>query len=78
IARRAGVTVLGTPAEIYRFGAIFSCFSFTYLLVVLATAEGFLPVFYRLGVTSTYEYLEMRFGQSVRLCATAMYIVQTV
>ncbi|CAM9812472.1 unnamed protein product [Lampetra planeri] len=74
----SGVTVLGTPAEIYRFGAIFSCFSFTYLLVVLATAEGFLPVFYRLGVTSTYEYLEMRFGQSVRLCATAMYIVQTI
>ena len=51
----SAVTVLGTPAEIYRHGAIFCIFAITYALVVLCSAEIFLPVFYRLGITSTYE-----------------------
>ncbi|OXB75401.1 UNVERIFIED_CONTAM: hypothetical protein H355_010603 [Colinus virginianus] len=53
----SAVTVLGTPAEIYRYGAIFCIFAITYALVVLCSAEIFLPVFYRLGITSTYETL---------------------
>ncbi|ELK25979.1 Sodium-coupled monocarboxylate transporter 1 [Myotis davidii] len=52
----SAVTVLGTPTEVYRFGAIFSLFGITYLLVVVISAEIFLPVFYRLGITSTYEF----------------------
>ncbi|XP_019148205.1 sodium-coupled monocarboxylate transporter 1 isoform X2 [Corvus cornix cornix] len=53
----SAVTVLGTPAEIYRYGAIFCIFAITYGLVVLCSAEIFLPVFYKLGITSTYETL---------------------
>ncbi|RMC03254.1 hypothetical protein DUI87_20448 [Hirundo rustica rustica] len=53
----SAVTVLGTPAEIYRYGAIFCIFAITYALVVLCSAEIFLPVFYKLGITSTYETL---------------------
>uniref|UniRef100_A0A8C8ST99 Solute carrier family 5 member 12 n=1 Tax=Pelusios castaneus TaxID=367368 RepID=A0A8C8ST99_9SAUR len=30
------------------------------------------------GITSTYEYLELRFNKSVRLAATLIYIVQTI
>ncbi|KAI4577822.1 hypothetical protein MJT46_019353 [Ovis ammon polii x Ovis aries] len=52
----SAVTVLGTPSEVYRFGAIFSIFAITYFLVVVLSAEVFLPVFYKLGITSTYEY----------------------
>ncbi|KAK7813684.1 hypothetical protein U0070_001390 [Myodes glareolus] len=73
----SAVTVLGTPAEVYRFGAIFSIFAITYFLVVLLSAEVFLPVFYRLGITSTYEYLELRFNRFIRLCGTVLFIVQT-
>ncbi|XP_071075132.1 sodium-coupled monocarboxylate transporter 1 isoform X2 [Dasypus novemcinctus] len=74
----SAVTVLATPAEVYRFGAIFSIFAVTYLLVVLITAEVFLPVFYKLGITSTYEYLELRFNRYIRLCGTVLFIVQTI
>ncbi|XP_006084151.1 sodium-coupled monocarboxylate transporter 1 isoform X1 [Myotis lucifugus] len=74
----SAVTVLGTPTEVYRFGAIFSLFGITYLLVVVISAEIFLPVFYKLGITSTYEYLELRFNKYVRLCGTIVYIIQTV
>ncbi|XP_074181027.1 sodium-coupled monocarboxylate transporter 1 [Rhinolophus sinicus] len=74
----SAVTVLGTPAEVYRFGMIYSLFGITYFLVVVITAEVFLPVFYKLGITSTYEYLELRFNKYVRLCGTIFYIIQTI
>lgn len=51
----SAVTVLGTPAEVYRFGAMFSVFAISYAFTVLISSEVFLPVFYRLGITSTYE-----------------------
>ncbi|NXL70015.1 SC5A8 protein, partial [Leptocoma aspasia] len=73
----SAVTVLGTPAEIYRYGAVFCIFAITYGLVVLCSAEIFLPVFYKLGITSTYEYLELRFNKHLRLCGTVLFIIQT-
>ncbi|XP_062318599.1 sodium-coupled monocarboxylate transporter 2 [Osmerus eperlanus] len=74
----SAVTVLGAPSDVYRFGASFVLFGVAYTLVVLATAELFVPVFYRSGITSTYEYLEMRFCRGVRLAATLIYILQTI
>ncbi|XP_070612022.1 sodium-coupled monocarboxylate transporter 1-like [Erythrolamprus reginae] len=74
----SAVTVLGTPAEVYQFGSMFSLFAFSYALMVVISAEIFLPVFYRLKITSTYEYLEMRFNKQLRLCGTALFIILTV
>ncbi|OCT87617.1 sodium-coupled monocarboxylate transporter 1 isoform X1 [Xenopus laevis] len=74
----SAVTVLGTPAEVYRFGAMFSIFAITYAIVVVISSEVFLPVFYRLGITSTYEYLELRFNKFVRLLGTILFIIQTI
>uniref|UniRef100_A0A8D2Q1C3 Solute carrier family 5 member 8 n=1 Tax=Varanus komodoensis TaxID=61221 RepID=A0A8D2Q1C3_VARKO len=53
----SAVTVLGTPAEIYRFGISFGLFAFAYIFMVVISAEVFVPVYYRLGITSTYELL---------------------
>nr|XP_004660913.1 sodium-coupled monocarboxylate transporter 2 [Jaculus jaculus] len=74
----SAVTVLGTPAEVYRFGASFFLFSISYTFVIICTSELFLPVFYRSGITSTYEYLQLRFNKPVRYAATVIYIVQTI
>ncbi|KAG8438219.1 hypothetical protein GDO86_008781 [Hymenochirus boettgeri] len=74
----SAVTVLGAPSEVYRFGAAFGIFFISYTFVVFFTAELFLPVFYRSGITSTYEYLELRFNRIVRYAATIMYIIQTI
>ncbi|XP_040846847.1 sodium-coupled monocarboxylate transporter 1 [Ochotona curzoniae] len=74
----SAVTILGSPSEVYRFGAMYSIFAITYFLVVVISAEIFLPVFYKLGITSTYEYLELRFNKCVRLCGTILFIVQTI
>ncbi|XP_006111564.2 sodium-coupled monocarboxylate transporter 2 [Pelodiscus sinensis] len=74
----SAVTVLGTPAEVYRYGASFILFFIAYTLVIIFTSELFLPVFYRSGITSTYEYLELRFNKAVRFAATLIYILQTI
>ncbi|XP_003224296.2 sodium-coupled monocarboxylate transporter 2 [Anolis carolinensis] len=74
----SAVTVLGTPAEVYRHGSAFILFSIAYTFVIIFTSELFLPVFYRSGITSTYEYLELRFNKPVRIAATLIYIVQTI
>lgn len=51
----SAITVLGTPVEVYQYGAIFILICFAYVLMVVVSSEIFLPIFYRLGITSTYE-----------------------
>ncbi|GAB0200558.1 sodium/iodide cotransporter [Grus japonensis] len=53
----SAIQVLGVPAEAYRYGAKFLWMCLGQLLNTLLTAQLFLPVFYRLGLTSTYEML---------------------
>uniref|UniRef100_A0A8C1QM74 Sodium-coupled monocarboxylate transporter 1 n=2 Tax=Cyprinus carpio TaxID=7962 RepID=A0A8C1QM74_CYPCA len=74
----SGITVIGTPAEAYMYGTPFWLFVFSYTIMSTFSAELFVPLFYRLSITSTYEYLEMRFNKLIRVIGTSMYIVQTV
>ncbi|XP_040184290.1 sodium-coupled monocarboxylate transporter 2 isoform X3 [Rana temporaria] len=74
----SAITVLGAPAEVVRFGAHYLWFLIAYTCVIIISAELFIPVFYRSGITSTYEYLEFRFSRPVRYVATIMYILQTI
>ncbi|XP_055975759.1 sodium/iodide cotransporter [Sorex fumeus] len=74
----SAVQVLGVPAEAARFGLKFLWMCLGQLLSSVLSATLFLPVFYRLRLTSTYEYLELRFSRAVRLCGTVQYLVATV
>ncbi|XP_072511801.1 sodium-coupled monocarboxylate transporter 1-like isoform X1 [Notamacropus eugenii] len=74
----SAVTVLGVPAEVYRFGAAYLLCGVTYALVVIVTSEIYMPVFYRLRLASTHEYLELRFNKHIRLVGTVLFIVQTI
>uniref|UniRef100_UPI003AAE8977 sodium-coupled monocarboxylate transporter 1 n=1 Tax=Centroberyx gerrardi TaxID=166262 RepID=UPI003AAE8977 len=74
----SAITVLSSPAEVYRYGASFGLFGLSYIIMVLVTSEVFVPVFYRLAITSTYEYLELRFNRATRLLGTLLFIIQTV
>lgn len=51
----SAITVLATPSEVYRYGGIYGIYGISYILVVVVSSEIFMPVFYRLGITSTYE-----------------------
>uniref|UniRef100_A0A8C0YK12 Solute carrier family 5 member 8, like n=1 Tax=Cyprinus carpio carpio TaxID=630221 RepID=A0A8C0YK12_CYPCA len=53
----SGITVIGTPAEAYMYGTPFWLFVFSYTIMSTFSAELFVPLFYRLSITSTYEAL---------------------
>ncbi|XP_078504450.1 sodium-coupled monocarboxylate transporter 1-like [Lissotriton helveticus] len=74
----SAINLLALPAEIYRFGTMLSMMAISYLLTIVFCAETFLPVFYRLRMTSTYEYLEHRFNKFVRRVATVLFLLVTV
>uniref|UniRef100_A0A3B4UJB3 Solute carrier family 5 member 8 n=1 Tax=Seriola dumerili TaxID=41447 RepID=A0A3B4UJB3_SERDU len=74
----SAITVLSNPAEVYRYGASIGFYGLSYVMTIVFTSEVFLPVFYRLAVTSTYEYLELRFNRATRLLGTLLFIVQTI
>ncbi|XP_015252897.1 PREDICTED: sodium-coupled monocarboxylate transporter 1 isoform X1 [Cyprinodon variegatus] len=74
----SAITVLANPAEVYRYGASIGFYAVSYVFTMLITSEVFLPVFYKLGITSTYEYLELRFSRATRLLGTMLFIVQTI
>uniref|UniRef100_A0A8C9W8U1 Solute carrier family 5 member 12 n=1 Tax=Scleropages formosus TaxID=113540 RepID=A0A8C9W8U1_SCLFO len=67
----SAITVLGAPSDVYRFGASFVIFSIAYTLMVMLTAELFVPVFYRSGITSAYEVVTLRFDSCCLLISFA-------
>ncbi|XP_036976772.1 sodium-coupled monocarboxylate transporter 1-like isoform X2 [Acanthopagrus latus] len=71
----SSITVLSNPAEVYRFGAIFAYLSVSYVLSTVVVSEVFLPIYYRLGINSIYEYLELRFNKATRLLGTVLCIL---
>lgn len=51
----SAITLLGVSAENYTYGAIFVVINFSYLIGTPIVCYGYLPVFYKLQATSTYE-----------------------
>ncbi|KAI8125001.1 putative sodium-dependent multivitamin transporter [Lucilia cuprina] len=74
----SAITLLGVSNESYQFGIMFCAINIAYILSTPLAAYGFLPVFYRMRTTSVYEYLERRFGHSMRLVASLAYSVQMI
>ncbi|XP_012259063.2 sodium-coupled monocarboxylate transporter 1-like [Athalia rosae] len=72
------ITLLGIPSEVYLFGSQYSACIVSTLIIVLVTSYIFLPVFFKLQLTSTFEYLEVRFAKSVRKLASVLYTLSTI
>ncbi|CAL4086674.1 unnamed protein product [Meganyctiphanes norvegica] len=72
----SAITLLGTPSEVYQFGAIYWLIIFAYALVMPTAAFLYIPVFQKLDVTSSYEYLELRFHRSVRMLGSGIFVLQ--
>ncbi|XP_040568294.1 sodium-coupled monocarboxylate transporter 1 [Lepeophtheirus salmonis] len=74
----SAITLLGTPAEVYVDGTQYIVLILSYPLVLASTAEWYLPVFWRLKVTTSYEYLEWRFNKAVRFLGALAFTFQMV
>ncbi|XP_066587746.1 sodium-coupled monocarboxylate transporter 1-like [Prorops nasuta] len=72
----SGIAILGLPAEMYVYGtqlwAVVIADSFVSLTMVVV----YLPVFYKLQITSSYKYLELRFNHVVRLMGSFIFIIK--
>lgn len=71
----SAVTLLGTPAEMYLYDTMFWWISGGFIISAIGAGHIFIPVFYRLGITSVFEYIEMRFGRAVRLVSSLVLLV---
>ncbi|KAJ0183865.1 hypothetical protein K1T71_000288 [Dendrolimus kikuchii] len=72
----SGISLLGLPAEMYTYGTQLWTIVFSEWTVSLTIALVYLPVFYNLQITSTYEYLRLRFNQNVRLLGSIIFIIK--
>lgn len=74
----SAVTLLGLPADVYTFGAGYLVINLSLLIVALATAYVYLPVYFNLNLISVYEYLELRFDSKCRKLASGLYIIKMI
>ncbi len=74
----SAITLLGTPGEIYVYGTQYAVLVCSYPLVMGATAHMYMPVFYDLNVSTSYEYLEWRFNKHVRALGAFCFILYMV
>lgn len=51
----SAITLLGTPAEIYRFGTQYWLIWLGYVIMIPLAAHVYIPVFFRLKITSVFE-----------------------
>ncbi|XP_023950281.1 putative sodium-dependent multivitamin transporter [Bicyclus anynana] len=74
----SAITLLGLSAENYYFGMQFAVINIAYGIATPVASRLYLPVFFGLQKTSTYEYLELRFGPQIRMLASLTYTLQMV
>lgn len=72
------IELLGNPAEMYEQGTQFWMTCVAFVLVVPITSYLYLPVYMKLRLTSSYEYLNLRFDRHCRLLASGLYMLQMI
>ncbi|XP_043503633.1 sodium-coupled monocarboxylate transporter 1-like [Polistes fuscatus] len=72
------IELLGNPAEMYAQGTQFWMTCLAFILVVPITSYLYLPVYMKLRLTSSYEYLNLRFDRHCRLLASGLYMLQMI
>lgn len=70
----SGITMLGGPGYTYEKGLAIMFNQVSFFVATPVTAYVFLPFFNGLGVSTAYEYLELRFSLSVRLVSSFLFV----
>jgi len=71
----SAIFVISIPAEMYIYNTNYALLFVSYFIGFPIAGHVYLPVFYRLGITSGYEYLEMRFSKTARICGSLTFSV---
>ncbi|XP_071056778.1 sodium-coupled monocarboxylate transporter 1-like [Onthophagus taurus] len=74
----SGLTLLALPVDIYNYGICYWLGLPLFPLVLYVSYKIYLPVFYKLQITSTYEYLKIRFDNRIRLLASILFTINNI
>ncbi|KAK8757990.1 hypothetical protein V5799_004377 [Amblyomma americanum] len=75
----SSIAILGLPSEVFVRGSTIWTGAISSSIAVLVAAFVFLPMYYKMDITSINEYLEKRFmSTAIRNIASAVFIVQTL
>ena len=74
----SSVALIGGTGEGFSSGTRYLRLQLGDLLAIAIAVGLFLPFFARLGLTTAYEYLEVRFGVVARTLASLLFIAQTL
>ncbi|GFT24615.1 sodium-coupled monocarboxylate transporter 1 [Nephila pilipes] len=74
----SAIDIIGVPAEIYMYGMQMTTWLLGLPFGSLFASYACLPTYFDLDVSTSYEYLEVRFGKTTRLLAAFSFIVRTV
>ncbi|KAJ3645439.1 hypothetical protein Zmor_023095 [Zophobas morio] len=78
VSHFSGILILGLPAEVHRYGASAWLLPVAYMVMGLLGVFVYLPVFFKLQLTNTYEYLERRFDRKTRILSFIFYMVTEI
>ena len=70
----SSITLMGNPAEVYNFGTLWVWASVGFFFTIAATAQIYMPVFYQLKISTTYQVNRTFFLQSLGDVPLAMMI----
>lgn len=74
----SAITLLGNPAEVYVHGMALNIIALAFVIVMPVVCLMYIPVFHPLKLTSVFEYLERRYGPTVRVFGAAVYSIKYV
>lgn len=70
------IELLGNPGEMYFEGTQFVLIVLPMVLVIPVAVKIFYPIYYKMELTSCYEYLGIRFGKEIRILGALLYVIQ--
>jgi len=74
----SGISYLGAPGEVYRYGLWFMLFFLSFFIATPVTNILFMPYFYHSRFYTAYQFLEERFSMQVRLICSALFIIRVL
>lgn len=72
------ISFVGYPLEIYMNGLQFTLVTLAPFVAMPIFDKVFLPVYFNLGISSVFQYLEFRFNRTLRIAASLLNTVQMV
>ncbi|MBP6794527.1 MAG: sodium:solute symporter [Saprospiraceae bacterium] len=72
----SGITFISTPGQGFSDGLRFVQFYFGLPIAMLVISVVFIPIFFKSGIYTAYEYLEKRYDLKTRLLTSLLFMIQ--